>query len=239
MARLTTAIMTVCLLWLFGCSSIQRYLFSREHLQVTESGNPSKPRVRLGHFDYRDLEYNPYTESNFRDMLEFHLLQRGFETASLSDQMYRTLDQARAKKMPAPAVKKDADSTRDLLPPSMKGVAGEVPPSEVPATNVRRPLHPREIQVLAHSLKFDYLIEGSLARSESGPFLEREESVVVILQVLDGRGMRRGSVSFSVKGEQLQDLEYMHRVCERLATAVAGTLGSPGGPGKAPKAASL
>lgn len=166
----------------------------------------------IGSMEYRDLRFLPYTLHNFRNMLEFELISRGYNVSIVEAKPARTTH--------APKGKDRKVKTDDLMPTKFRSVAGETPPIDIGPTGQRSVrLNESEIRTLAKRSPFRYFLQGAIGSSESGSLLEIEENVLVFLTVHDDSGRQVGAITYTVAGRSFENAEFLQLLCSRIATA--------------------
>ena len=194
------------------------------------SQQKQKASIGIGVIESRDLRFNPYSSQNLKDLLAFELMARGYQaqTSDLSFVQTARLETLRAR-MEALNKPGKKDETSDLMPPNLRGVAGELRPMDNYMQTGEAGLTRDEIQKVVGRDQIDYYLQGSISRSESGNVLEIEESFLVMMNVFNREGMKIAAIGFAVRGNSLQDSEFMKAVCSRIARGFDEQIGLRGG----------
>ena len=203
-------------------------------LRVADFKSGPRGTLGIGYIENRDYRYTPHNTGNFKNMLEYELAELGYrttlikqehldglnapETSPNSKNQNRENEQANVKMSPGRDT--DEELTRDLLPPTLKNVAGEKGLVQIRNSDEPHrigPLDGEKIKLLAAKHKFDFYIQGAFGDNQTGPFLETRENVFIFLEVYNSQGAKVGIINFRVEDRSLREADFLKNVCERIA----------------------
>lgn len=203
-------------------------------IQMNPAENSAK--LAIGFLENRHTGFRPFPVKNFKDMLEFELMEQGYGVLDYSPTLLNDIppkkkdskERAVARVNLLPSEKeseedKDAFLSRsngsdDLFPPSYRSIAGERETSS--RRRVRdRLLTAKEIEKLSSVLPFDFFVQGAVGTTERNLFssdLDEEGDSLVFLKIYNPAGKRVGAIRFFVEQKSYSRPAFLRDVSRRI-----------------------
>lgn len=232
--------MVVFCVLLFPNCGITKIFRSSGSLQVTAVRQDSKKILAIGIIENRDARFSPFLIKNFSDMLQFHLIDLGFQFIEIDSEVLQrevsgskqaefTPEKEPAKSavinennIPVQNAIDKADPAADLLPKNLKSIAGENnEKSETGKTSQEKILSSEQIRKLAEKINFNFFIQGAIGNNESGTLLESDENSLIFLKIYNSEGKLVNAVNFTVNGRNIAEAPFLRDVCSRISGKLA------------------
>ncbi|MCE9501521.1 MAG: lipoprotein [Leptospira sp.] len=213
-------IMVVFCVLLFPNCGITKIFRSSGSLQVTAVRQDSKKILAIGIIENRDARFSPFLIKNFSDMLQFHLIDLGFQFIEIdSEVLQREVSGSKqAEFTPEKEPAKSAVINENNIP--VQNAIDKADP-ETGKTSQEKILSSEQIRKLAEKINFNFFIQGAIGNNESGTLLESDENSLIFLKIYNSEGKLVNAVNFTVNGRNIAEAPFLRDVCSRISGKLA------------------